>query len=164
METLYRKVSVNERLPEKGKDVFAINKDGEMLAGNIYDHYSDFGMEYFCENDNESMEDITHWLEELPHPSSEGEIGTPRSIVDKNFKGLADVIKDKDILHWYEDLIVTCIEEYSRQHNKELIEALEELVHLHMCEQEGIVSGQPTPKQWLKAVDKASEAIHKHKQ
>jgi hypothetical protein len=41
----------------------------------------------------------------------------------------------------------------------ELLEALKELVHLHGCEQEGIGSGQPTPEQWYKAVDKASLAI-----
>src|SRR5690349_19590289 len=43
----------------------------------------------------------------------------------------------------------------------ELLEALQGLVFLHMCEQEGLSSGQPEPKQWLEAVDKASEAINK---
>lgn len=32
------------------------------------------------------------------------------------------------------------------------------LVHLHMCEQEGIASGMPSPDEWIKAVDKAAEA------
>lgn len=41
----------------------------------------------------------------------------------------------------------------------ELREALTELVHLHGCEQEGIGSGQPTPKQWYDAVNKAEAAI-----
>jgi uncharacterized coiled-coil protein SlyX len=36
---------------------------------------------------------------------------------------------------------------------------LRHLVHLHICEQEGIGSGQPTPQQWMDAVDKASELI-----
>jgi len=35
-----------------------------------------------------------------------------------------------------------------------------ELLHLHLCEQEGIVSGQPTPKQWLKAVDELAKALN----
>ena len=43
----------------------------------------------------------------------------------------------------------------------ELREALTELVHLHGCEQEGIGSGQPTPEQWFKAVEKAELAITK---
>lgn len=43
----------------------------------------------------------------------------------------------------------------------ELLEALQLLVHYHLCEQEGIGSGQPTSTQWLEAVDKASEAIAK---
>jgi hypothetical protein len=43
----------------------------------------------------------------------------------------------------------------------DLLEALQELVHLHGCEQEGIGSGQPTFQQWIDAVNKASEAIDK---
>ena len=42
-----------------------------------------------------------------------------------------------------------------------LLEALKNLVHLHLCEQEGISSGMPTREQWLEAVDKASKAITK---
>ena len=40
----------------------------------------------------------------------------------------------------------------------ELFEALEELLFLNSCEEEGISSGQPTPEQWRKAFDKASRA------
>jgi hypothetical protein len=43
----------------------------------------------------------------------------------------------------------------------DLLSALQNLVHLHTCEQEGISSGHPTPIQWMDAVDKASEAISK---
>jgi len=43
----------------------------------------------------------------------------------------------------------------------ELLEALKKLVHLHGCEQEGIGSGQPTPEQWYKAVEKAELIITK---
>ena len=43
----------------------------------------------------------------------------------------------------------------------DLLEALLELVHLHQCEQEGLTSGQPSPEQWYKAVNKAEEAIKK---
>lgn len=41
----------------------------------------------------------------------------------------------------------------------QLLTALKELVHLHGCEQEGILSGQPTPEQWYAAVDAAESAI-----
>ncbi len=41
----------------------------------------------------------------------------------------------------------------------ELLEALKELIHLHGCEQEGLLSGQPTPEQWYKAVEKAERAL-----
>ena len=40
-----------------------------------------------------------------------------------------------------------------------LLKASKEILHLHLCEQEGMVSGQPTPEQWLKAVDELAEAI-----
>jgi hypothetical protein len=43
----------------------------------------------------------------------------------------------------------------------DMLKALEQLVHLHMCEQEGMSSGQPSPADWYEAVDKASEAISK---
>ena len=43
----------------------------------------------------------------------------------------------------------------------DLLNALKELVHLHGCEQEGLLSGQPTSEQWYKAVKKAELAITK---
>jgi hypothetical protein len=41
----------------------------------------------------------------------------------------------------------------------ELEAALERLVFLHQCEQEGISSGMPTPKQWIDAVEVAEQAL-----
>jgi hypothetical protein len=38
-------------------------------------------------------------------------------------------------------------------------EAAENILHLHLCEQEGLQSGQPTPQMWMEAVDKLSEAL-----
>jgi hypothetical protein len=38
-------------------------------------------------------------------------------------------------------------------------QALERLVHLNLCEQEGLSSGQPTPEMWMEAVNQASEAL-----
>lgn len=43
----------------------------------------------------------------------------------------------------------------------DMLNALQELTHLHACEQEGIRSGQPTPEQWFEAVEKAGKAIQK---
>jgi len=45
----------------------------------------------------------------------------------------------------------------------DLLEALENLVFLHTCEQEGIESGQPTPEEWYTAVNAAEKAIQKAK-
>lgn len=42
---------------------------------------------------------------------------------------------------------------------EELREALSELVHLHACEQEGLLSGKPTPEQWINAVNKAAKSL-----
>lgn len=58
-----------------------------------------------------------------------------------------------------------CVEEHANAQliaaAPELLKALEDLVHLHMCEQEGLSSGQPSSSDWLKAVDQAIEAISK---
>ena len=40
-----------------------------------------------------------------------------------------------------------------------IIDALEHLVFLHGCEQEGLESGMPTPEQWEQAVDAAHRAL-----
>lgn len=40
-----------------------------------------------------------------------------------------------------------------------LLDAAKQILHLHMCEQEGLSSGQPTRTQWLEAVDNLSDAI-----
>ena len=45
----------------------------------------------------------------------------------------------------------------------ELLEALENLLFLNACEQEGIESGRPTAKQWFEAFDKAEQAVDKAK-
>lgn len=45
-----------------------------------------------------------------------------------------------------------------------LIEALDILLqheHLHGCEQEGISSGMPTPKQWLDLSDRTNDFLNK---
>jgi hypothetical protein len=44
-----------------------------------------------------------------------------------------------------------------------LFEASSEILHLHLCEQEGLSSGMPTREQWIEAVNKLSEAINKYK-
>lgn len=43
----------------------------------------------------------------------------------------------------------------------EMYEALSQLVHLHICEQEGIGCGMPTYDQWEKSLEKAYFALGK---
>lgn len=43
----------------------------------------------------------------------------------------------------------------------EMLEALQNLVFLHSCEQEGIDSAMPTRGQWMDAISKAEKAINK---
>ena len=45
-----------------------------------------------------------------------------KEIVEENFRGLDELIDDKDLSEFYKDLIVTCMEDYSESKNKELIE------------------------------------------
>ena len=54
--------------------------------------------------------------------------------------------------------------------NKELKQQLEdanklltEIHHLHLCEQEGIGSGQPSPNEWFDAVNKISDYLNQSK-
>ena len=47
---------------------------------------------------------------------------------------------------------------------KELVEGANELLQLHMAEQEGLLSGQPTANQWFMAVDKLSNILSSIKQ
>lgn len=46
---------------------------------------------------------------------------------------------------------------------EKLEKALELLVHLHLCEQEGIDEGMPTPKQWYEAVEQAEQALEEYR-
>lgn len=41
---------------------------------------------------------------------------------------------------------------------------IEKLLDLHACEQEGLESGMPTPKQWYEAVDDAFKALQELKE
>ncbi len=51
--------------------------------------------------------------------------------------------------------------EYHKAASKDLLEALQRLVHLHNCEMEGISSGQPTPEEWMDAINYGNEALLK---
>jgi hypothetical protein len=42
-----------------------------------------------------------------------------------------------------------------------VLKELQRLVFLHTCEQEGIGSGMPTPKEWIEAVEEAHQSIQK---
>jgi hypothetical protein len=47
-----------------------------------------------------------------------------------------------------------------QENDSELLGAAERILHLHLCEQEGIGAGQPSPTDWLNAVDALSDAIN----
>lgn len=47
----------------------------------------------------------------------------------------------------------------SQDNGAELLDAAKQILDLHVCEMEGLSSGQPTPTEWMNAVDKLSEAI-----
>jgi len=76
-------------------------------------------------------------------------------------------VEAKDADKFVSDLTALISEDYVEKakydeavrQRDELREALEHLVHLHGCEQEGLLSGQPTPEQWYEAVELAEAAI-----
>jgi hypothetical protein len=47
----------------------------------------------------------------------------------------------------------------SGENGDKMLEAAKQILDLHVCEMEGLSSGQPTPTEWMNAVDKLSEAI-----
>jgi len=80
------------------------------------------------------------------------------SISDTNENEVASIIADNENdllteLEWDNARLIAAA--------PDLLTALQELVHLHTCEQEGLSSGQPSPADWLKAIDQASDAIIK---
>jgi|SRR5690625_3221987 len=48
---------------------------------------------------------------------------------------------------------------YQADRIRTLESAASKLIDLHMCEMEGLSSGQPTPEEWMDAVDALSEAL-----
>lgn len=70
---------------------------------------------------------------------------------------------------WSDEVLIakTCYALASKDNAKllgasyDLASALKELIFLHGCEQEGISSGQPTRKQWLKAYNDGVNALEK---
>lgn len=76
---------------------------------------------------------------------------------------------EKDIFYFKEGVVTNDIE-HERQlaikiidklqtENKKLYESLSDLIHLHNCEMEGLLSGMPTTEQWMEAVEKASNVL-----
>lgn len=76
-------------------------------------------------------------------------------------KSEEDLKDEKEISRAWRESEAICNKEYKKllKQNDIYREALEKLIDLHMCEQEGIGSGMPTPKQWIDTVDEACEAL-----
>lgn len=74
------------------------------------------------------------------------------AIVDENNKVVANVLSNNDKNIYNSQLLASA---------HELLEASQLILHYHLCEQEGIESGQPTRIDWLNAIDKLSQVINK---
>jgi hypothetical protein len=48
--------------------------------------------------------------------------------------------------------------------HKKLYKAIEHILHLHYCEQEGVEIGMPTPEQWIKGVRRLEREYAKVKE
>ena len=100
---------------------------------------------------------------EKQYPSWDCNLGVKQEYIEWLEQQTAE--KDKRIKEMEEqiDVAINKLTEASDivKQATELHKALSELVHLHMCEQEGLSSGQPTPEMWFEAVEKASEVLNK---
>ena len=92
-------------------------------------------------------------IEEAAEIFADSKVTTPERIWDK-----ADQIEWEKAYSFY---IAGATEQAIKA--KELVEASKEILHLHLCEQEGLSSGQPTRNQWLEAVDNLSQALLNYK-
>lgn len=52
-----------------------------------------------------------------------------QQIVEENFKGLDEFIKDKDILYFYKSLMVTCMEGFTEEVLDELANQSQEMLY-----------------------------------
>lgn len=100
-------------------------------------------------------------MEEFKGTNGEWEIKTGN---EENGRGKFSITTDESNIATIWD----AVEEEETIHNAKLIaaapdllEALQNLIFLHSCEQEGIGNSQPKPSQWFEAVDKAETAIAK---
>jgi hypothetical protein len=170
-------IKASERLPETNKTVNAkyTNNDGTKTLG-VAENVMDNG-NYILYNHTPAALSKIEWLDETESKPVGGdgklyealkaimdyfnqdEITVTREIYTLAFKAITEY--ESPLGYMYE---AECKErEYessprSDEVNK-LVEAAKELLHLHLCEQEGIGSGQPTRIQWLTAVDNISEAL-----
>lgn len=62
--TVFRKVSVKERLPSE--EVVCINKYGDMLVGYVSVEVST--LDVVCESNSEHLANVEYWLEEVELP------------------------------------------------------------------------------------------------
>lgn len=102
------------------------------------------------------------WKAELKKTPKDFLIEQLRTALMKNQELEEEIEKLKKQGEFLKKAGMNLVEEKNQERNKskELWIAATQIVHLHLCEQEGIGSGQPTPKQWLDAVDKLSKALH----
>jgi DNA repair exonuclease SbcCD ATPase subunit len=93
------------------------------------------------------------------------ELELQKYFVDTGNKTLGQLTSDNNKLggdlkqarHQLEE-VKEALRELKSQHNK-LKEAANQLHHLHLCEQEGIGSGQPTAHEWFYAVNNLGELL-----
>ena len=117
METLYRKVSVKERLPRGTGEYICFVTTGKVEEN----HYnaSHNAVEFMLSR-------YSHWLEQLPHPSSEGEIDRlalekyPEALINSHGEfGTITIDANREMRETWK-----LGYSFSRQHNRELIELL----------------------------------------
>lgn len=66
---------------------------------------------------------------------------------------------DADGHLWWNKFRDLARDEARKENQTPIYKALDQLVHLHHCEEEGMASGQPAPSEWRAAVAKGVDAL-----
>ena len=79
---------------------------------------------------------------------------------------LSDAQAEIDLEKSISDAFELRIESYEKERQKlesqveRLREKANNLLHLHLCEMEGLQSGQPSKQDWMQAIDELSETLN----
>lgn len=129
-------------------------------AGISDDKFANSAKTYDAYNIDESFKNGAEFALNLSENSRQVDEDLVKKITDillKNHYGTGFTIPDFGVTAFKIAALIPSSP--SGENGDELLEAAKQILDLHVCEMEGLSSGQPTPTEWMNAVDKLSEAI-----